>query len=93
MTGVTPVRDKVAFELDERGFHFVATYLHEPKGYALIEISRNGKIVKSTLWPDYKVWNIAAHAADIAEDLEDGLEAAGSLGPFGGNVYRREDAP
>ena len=81
-----PIRDKIAFELDARGFHFVATYLVEPNENALIEITKDGQMVKSLLWPAYKIWNIAAHADDIAQDLEAGLREAGSTG-FGGNVY------
>lgn len=80
---------KTAFEVDARGFHFKATYLDDPKDDALIEISKDGVMVKSILWPAYKVWNIAAHADDIAADLEHGLTIAGSTG-FGGNVYSPE---
>ena len=80
------VKDKIAFELDAKGFHFVVTYLHEPKADALVEISKDGNIIKSALWPAYKIWNIAAHANDIADDIECGLSTAGSTG-FGGNVY------
>lgn len=83
------VRDKVAFECEARGLKFTATYLTEPKGDALIEITRNGEMVKSLLWPAYKIWNIAAHADDIAADIEDGLATAGATG-FGGNVYSPE---
>jgi hypothetical protein len=83
------VRDKVAFDAEHRGFRFVATYLHEPKGDALIEISRDGEMLKSILWPAYKIWNIAAHADDIAADMEAGLSMAGEVG-FGANVYTPE---
>jgi hypothetical protein len=81
-------RDKVAFEVETRGFKFTATYLIEP-GEALIEITRDGQIVKSLTWPAYKIWNVAAHADDIALDLEAGLTAAGVVG-FGANVYSPE---
>lgn len=82
------VRDKVAFDIAEHGYRFVATYLVEPKGDALIEIFResDGQLVRSSLWPGYKIWNIAAHAHDIAADLDEGLTMAGSTG-LGGNVY------
>lgn len=89
MSETNIVREKVAFEVEARGFKFTATYLAEPKGDALIEISRNGEMVKSLLWPAYKIWNIAAHAEDIAADIEDGLTTAGATG-FGGNVYQPE---
>ena len=82
----TIVRDKIAFDNTVDGYRFVATYLVEPKGDALIEIYRGETLVRSTLWPAYKVWNIAAHALDIAADLEQGLMIAGATG-FGGNVY------
>jgi hypothetical protein len=59
------VKESIAFELDEGRFHFVATYLAEPKNDALIEISRNGEIVKSIFWPAYKVWNIADLELDV----------------------------
>lgn len=83
------IRDTVAFEVEARGLRFTATYLIEPKGDALIEITRNGEMVKSLLWPAYKIWNIAAHAEDIAADIEDGLTTAGVVG-FGANVYQPE---
>lgn len=84
------VRDKVAFDHEHRGYRFVATYLTEPKGDALIEISKDGTVVRATLWPAYKIWNIAAHAHDIVDGLErgngSGLQIAGEVG-FGANVY------
>jgi hypothetical protein len=80
-------REKIAFECDARGFHFTATDLAQPNGgNALIEITKDGQTVKSILWPAYKIWNIEAHADDIAADIENGLRVAGSTG-FGGNVY------
>jgi len=84
------IRDTVAFETEARGLKFVATYLTAPKDKALIEISRDGQMVKSLLWPAYKVWNIAAHADDVAADIEDGLTTAGAVG-FGANVYQPVD--
>lgn len=83
--------EKVAFAIDGGGYHFKASYLKEPNQDALIEISKEGKIVREFLFPAYKIWNIAAHAHDIAEGLDresdDGLYVAGSTG-FGGNAYR-----
>lgn len=82
--------DKVAFEGERRGYYFKATFLHHPKGDALIEISKQGKIVREFLFPAYKVYNISAHADDIINGLEkdsdSGLYIAGSTG-LGGNVY------
>ncbi len=84
------VKDKTAFDHEHRGYRFVATYLTEPKGDALIEILKDGVMVREMLWPAYKIWNIAAHADDIADGLDressDGLFVAGATG-FGGNVY------
>ena len=85
--------DKVAFKRDKplRGYMFEAWYLHEPKGSALIRISKDDKVVKEFLFPAYKIWNIAAHENDIIDGLEKesdaGLYVAGSTG-LGGNVYR-----
>ena len=82
--------DKVAFEGEKRGYYFKATYLEEPKGESLIEISKGGKIVREFLFPSYKIWNIAAHGDDIIDGLEkendEGLLIAGSNG-LGGNSY------
>jgi hypothetical protein len=74
-----------------RGYNFKATYLLEPKGEALIEISKDGKIVKEFLFPAYKIYNISAHADDIVDGLEkdneSGLIMAGSTG------FRRKCLP
>ena len=51
----------------KRGFHFEAWYLKEPKGEALVTISKDGNIVRKFLFPAYKIWNIAAHADDIID--------------------------
>jgi len=82
--------EKVAFEGEKRGYHFKATYLEEPKGESLIEISKAGEMIREFLFPSYKIWNISAHADDIIDGLEEqndsGLLMAGSDG-LGGNVY------
>ena len=84
------VIESVAFEIDKRCYNLKATYLLEPKGGALIEISKDNKIVRDFLFPAYKIWNIAAHDDDIIDGLEEesdkGLYIAGSTG-FGGNAY------
>jgi hypothetical protein len=59
------VIEKVAFEGEKRGYKFKATYLTEPKGEALIEISKDDKIVKEFLFPSYKIWNISAHEKKV----------------------------
>jgi hypothetical protein len=83
--------DTVAFEGEKRGYYFKATYLIDPKGMALIEILKNGKTVREFLFPSYKIYNIAAHADDIIDGLEQesdsGLYEAGSTG-LGGNIFK-----
>ena len=85
--------DKIAFDEEYQGYRFKATYLKKPKGEALIEITKEGDVVKEFLFPSYKIWNIAAHASDIVlgleQDSEEGLQVAGSTG-LGGNVYTRQ---
>jgi hypothetical protein len=84
------VKEKIAFEGEKRGYYFKATYLTEPKGEALIEISKGTKMIKEFLFPAYKIWNISAHADDIIDGFETqndcGLKIAGSNG-LGGNCY------
>ena len=84
--------DKVAFEGDVRGYHLKVTYFKEPKGEALVQIIKGNKMVKEFLFPAYKVFNIAAHADDIIDGLEQesdsGLFIAGSTG-LGGNVFNK----
>jgi hypothetical protein len=87
------VRGKIAFKDDKRGYTFVGTYLESSKRDALIEIFKGDLIVRSFLFPAYKIWNIPAHADDIVDGLEkendEGLYVAGSDG-LGGNVYPRK---
>lgn len=61
--------DKIAFKSKEpnRGFTMTATYLIEPKGDALIEIFREGKLHREFLFPSYKIYNLAAHWDDIID--------------------------
>lgn len=84
------VIDKVAFNDETQGFNFKGTFLKEPKGMALIEISRDNQMVREFLFPSYKIWNITAHANDIAiylkQESDEGLYIAGSDG-LGGNAY------
>lgn len=58
------------FSIDDRGYNVKAWYLKntpESKGDALIEISFGGKVIRGFLFPAYKIWNIAAHFADIVD--------------------------
>ena len=85
------VIEKVAYNDEIDGYNFKATYLKKPEGEALIEISKDGNILKEFLFPSYKIWNIPAHAKDIINGLENnsdsGLCVAGSTG-LGGNAYK-----
>lgn len=84
------VKEKLAYMGNHRGYTFVATYLTEPKGEALIEIHKDKELVREFLFPAYKIFNIAAHVEDIVNGLEQdsdsGIYIAGSTG-LGGNVY------
>jgi len=86
--------NKVVFEIKEKEYHFKATYLQEPRGEALVEIFKDGKIVREFLFPSYKIYNIAAHIDDIIDGLENGNDSglieAGTTG-LGGNVYKKEN--
>lgn len=84
--------EKIAFEGKEpdRGYTVKASYLKEPnKGDALIEIFKEGKLIRNFLFPSYKIWNIAAHFADIVDGeikkSSSGYEMAASTG-LGGFV-------
>ena len=85
------VKEEIAYKGNHKGYVFTGTYLIEPKGQALIEIEKDGKLVKEFLFPAYKIFNIPAHAHDIIEGLEQdsdsGLRIAGSDG-LGGNAYQ-----
>lgn len=63
------VIDKLAFESKEpdRGYTVRAQYLVEPKGDALVEVFKDGALVREFLFPAYKIWNIAAHFSDIVD--------------------------
>lgn len=74
----------------DRGFVFTAWDVPDSGGDALIEVERDGNIIRSFQFPAYKVWNIAAHSHDIieselAKDTE-GYKIAGSYG-LGGNAF------
>lgn len=60
--------DKIAFESKEpdRGYTVKASYLKPPhNGDALIEIFKDGQLLRHFLFSAYKIWNIAAHFSDI----------------------------
>ncbi len=63
--------EKVAFDSSEkpdRGYTVKASYLKAPHaGDALIEISKDGVVFRSFLYPAYRIYNIAAHFSDIVD--------------------------
>ncbi len=84
--------EKIAFESEkpDRGYTVKASYLKEPnKADALVEIFKEGELVRKFTFPAYKIWNIAAHFSDIVDsEIEkntNGYEQAASTG-FGGHV-------
>jgi hypothetical protein len=77
------------YDILHKGYRFKSS--ERDKGGSLIEISKDGVVLKSFLFPSYKIWNIPAHADDIIVDLESGLRIAGSDG-LGGNLYTSSEA-
>lgn len=75
------VKEKIAYKGNHRGYTFTATYLIEPKYEALIEIEKDGNLIKEFLFPAYKIFNIAAHIDDIIELLV-------AMDGLGGNSYQ-----
>lgn len=81
--------EKVAFEGPPEPYHGYtvrASYLKEPNaGDALIEISKDGNVVRRFTFPAYKIWNIAAHFRDIVDgercNSMSGYEVAASTFP------------
>lgn len=77
--------EKVAFEETDRGYTARASYLKKPNaGDALIQILKDGAVLREFLFPAYKIWNIAAHLSDIVDgEIENsgrGYEMAASTG-------------
>ena len=72
--------EKVTFEgpdTPDRGYTVRTSYLKEPHtADALVEILKEGEVVRSFLFPAYKIWNIAAHF-DAIVDSEVEKNAAG----------------
>lgn len=62
-----------------------ASYLKEPhNGEAVIQVFKDGKEVRTFLWPAYKIYNLQAHFTDIVNSEEvgntQGYEIAGWTG-------------
>ena len=84
------------FDIKDRGYNVKAWYLKDTensKGDSLVEITKEGKIIKSFIYPSYKIYNIAAHFKDIIDsEIENnniGYQIAGSNG-LGGCVMPQE---
>ena len=77
------------FDLDDRGYNVKAWYLKDSKRDALIELTKDGNLLRRFLFPAYKIWNISAHFSDIVdgelEDNDSGYRVAASTG-LGGSV-------
>ncbi len=94
MTDRQKESEEPLFKIDDRGFTIRAWYLEntpESKGDALVEIKCGGETVREFVFPAYKIYNIAAHSADIVDgelsktDKERGYEIAAwsGVGPIG----------
>lgn len=52
----------------DRGYTVRASYLKPPRnGDALIEIHKDGQLVREFIYPAYRIWNIAAHFSEIVD--------------------------
>lgn len=88
--------NKPAFDINDRGYNVKAFYLKDTKtekGDSIIEIRKGEDIVKSFIFPSYKIWNIAAHFSDIVDSEiaknNKGYAEAASTG-LGGSVGIRQ---
>ena len=63
--------DKIAFEgpnEPDRGYTMRASYLKEPNGGdALIDVFKDGEMVRQFIFPAYKIYNLQAHFKDIVD--------------------------
>lgn len=62
--------EKPEFDINDRGFNVKAWHLKNTetsKGDALIEITRDGELLRRFSFPAYKIYNIAAHFSDIVD--------------------------
>ena len=84
-------KGNMIFETEsEQGFVFKAWKIKDSKLAALVEVEKDGGLIRSFLFPAYKVWNVPAHSRDIIEsELAgnfDGYWLAGATG-FGESVF------
>ena len=89
-------QEKPEFDMTDRGYNVKGWYLKdtkENKGDALIQITKDGKMLREFIFPAYKIWNIAAHFGDIVDSEitkdDNGYRIASSTG-FGGSVGFRK---
>jgi hypothetical protein len=89
-------RKKPEFNISDSGYNVKAWYLKDTdteKGDALIEIKKDGSIIRKFIFPGYKIWNIAAHFHNIINSEEEknteGYQIACSDG-LGGCVMPKE---
>jgi len=63
-------KEKPIFDINDRGFNVKTWFLvdvAESKGDALVEVRKNGKLLRQFIFPAYKIWNIGAHFRDIVD--------------------------
>ena len=65
------VVESVAFEgpkTPDRGYTIRASYLKKPNdGDALIEVMKDGQVIRRFMFPAYKIYNLQAHFRDIVD--------------------------
>lgn len=70
------VVDRLAFEgpkTPNRGYTMRVSHLKPPDSLnALVEVFKNGQLVRRLLWPAYKIYNLQAHFDDIVDGELDG---------------------
>lgn len=63
--------ESVAFEgpkTPDRGYTIRASYLKEPHSAdALIEVMKEGQVIRRFMFPAYKIYNLQAHFKDIVD--------------------------
>lgn len=59
----------IAFEgpnTPDRGYTMRVSYLDQP-GDALVELMKDGSVVREFLFPTYKIYNLQAHFSEIVD--------------------------
>ena len=60
------MKRKLAFEIKDRGFRIRVWYQGD-KVDALVQVDRDGKLLRKFEFPAYKIWNLHAHFSDIVD--------------------------